>query len=214
MVMANDMIAKNSTYLIQAAIEGDVEALKALIGVEDVNASDENGWTALHIAARNGNIEIIKLLTAQPDLDVNAMNKWKSTPLMIAAGSGNLAIIDLLLHHPGTAIDTQAEYYRRTALIEAAVKGHILVVKMLIAHGANVNIADKTGRNSALIEAIKNGHTNVSTFLLRSGLIDFSDRDLRLQAAIWCGSRGNAVLHSELSNAIQSFFKRMEREAS
>lgn len=204
----------NSGDLVQAAIEGDAEAFKSLNGREDLNASDENGWTALHIAAREGNVEIVRLLLAQPGIEVNSMNKWKSTPLMIAAGSGNLAIIDLLLRHPRTAIDMQAEYYRRTALIEAAVRGHISVVKALVAHGANVNVADKTGRNSALIEALKNGHDNVSVFLLRSGLVDFSDRDLRLQAAIWCGSGRNEVLRAELDNAMRNFFNRERRAAS
>ena len=212
--MTNDLDGNKSGDLIQAAIEGNMEAFKALNGSEDVNASDENGWTPLHIAAREGNVEIVRLLLAQPDLDVNAMNKWKSTPLMIAAGSGNLAIVDLLLRHPRTAINMQAEYYRRTALIEAAVRGHISVVKTLVAHGANVNVADKTGRNSALIEALKNGHENISVFLLRSGLIDFSDRDLRLQAAIWCGSGRNELLRAELNNAMQNFFNREQRAAS
>jgi ankyrin repeat protein len=212
--MTSDVVHESGGDVIQAAIEGDVEALEAFVGSEDINASDENGWTALHIAARNGNIEIIRLLLSQPDLDVNAKNKWQSTPLMIAAGSGNLAIIDLLLRHPKTAIDLQAEYYRRTALIEAAVRGHISVVKTLVAHGANVNMADKTGRNSALVEALKNGHANVSTFLLRSGLVDFSDHDLRLQAVIWCGSRGNDVLRAELSNAMQNYSNREKKTAS
>lgn len=212
--MTNNGVGEDTGVLVQAAIDGDVEAFEAFVASEDVNASDENGWTALHIAARNGNVEIIRLLLAQTNLDVNAKNKWKSTPLMIAAGSGNLDVLDLLLRHPRTAIDMQAEYYRRTALIEAAVQGHISVVKTLVAHGANVNIADKTGRNSALIEALKHGHDNVSTFLLRSGLVDFSDRDLRLQAVIWCGSRGNEVLAAELRNAMQNFFNRGERAAS
>lgn len=206
--VTKNLIGENSGDLIEAAIEGDVEAFKAFIGEEDVNVANENGWTALHIAAREGNVEIIRLLLAQPELDINAMNKWKSTPLMIAAGSGNLAIIDLLLRHPRTAINMQAEYYGRTALIEAAVRGHISVIKTLVAHGANVNMADKTGRNSALIEALKNGHENIATFLLRSGLVDFSDSDLRQLAVIWCSSHGKEALRTELNNAMQSFSDR------
>ncbi len=133
---------------------------------------------------------------------------------MIAAGSGNLDIVELLLRHPRTQVDLQAEYYGRTALIEAALKGHVAVVKTLVAHGANVNAADKTGRNSALVEAIKNGHANVATYLLRSGLVDFSNSDLRLQALIWCGSRGGDLMQAELDAAMKIFFLQKERTAS
>ena len=200
--------------LIDAVISRDMDALADAVSREDLNEADHDGWTALHIAAREGNTEATQLLLSQPSISVNAKNRWKSTPLMLAAGSGNLSIIDLLLRHPRTQIDLQAEYYGRTALIEAAVKGHISVVKALVSNGANVNVTDKTGRNSALVEAIKNGHANVATYLLRSGLVDFSDRDLRLQALIWCGSRGGDVLRSELETAIHKFFEQNQRAAS
>lgn len=200
--------------LIDAVLSNDMKALLNALSQEDVNGPDIDGWTALHIAALEGNAEATHLLLSQPTISVNAKNKWKSTPLMIAAGSGNLVIVDLILRHPRTQIDLQAEYYGRTALIEAAVKGHTSVVKALVSNGANVNVTDKTGRSSALIEAIKNGHINVATYLLRSGLVGFSDRDLRLQALIWCGDRGGDALRSELDTAINKFFEQNQRAAS
>ena len=212
--MENEYTRTDESDLIRAAITGDAGLVEAALGREDVNLSDSDGWTALHIAARNGNNDICRLLLSVPTVDVNVKNKWKSTPLMIAAGSGNLDVVELLLRHPRTQVDLQAEYYGRTALIEAALKGHLAVVKTLVAHGANVNAADKTGRNSALVEAIKNGHAHVVTYLLRSGLVDFSDRDLRLQALIWCGSRGGDLMQAELNAAMKTFFRHMERIAS
>ena len=200
--------------LIDAVLSNDMKALSNALIQEEVNGADIDGWTALHIAALEENAEATQLLLSLPTISVNAKNRWKSTPLMIAAGSGNLAIVDLILRHPRTQIDLQAEYYGRTALIEAAVKGHKSVVKALVSNGANVNVTDKTGRSSALIEAIKNGHINVATCLLRSGLVDFSDRDLRLQALIWCGDRGGDVLRSELDTAINKFFEQNQRAAS
>lgn len=198
--------ARPADGIIQTAISGDADALSASMLTQDVNTADGDGWTALHIAARAGNLSIARTLLAVPLIDVNAKNKWKSTPLMIAAGSGNLVIVELLLRHPGTQVDLQAEYYGRTAIIEAAVKGHVAVVKTLVSHGANVNATDKTGRNSALVEAIKNNHAAVATYLLRSGLVDFSNSDLRLQALIWCASHGGEKLRIELDTAIRNYF--------
>ncbi|SDZ58276.1 Ankyrin repeat-containing protein [Jannaschia faecimaris] len=179
-----------------------------------VCATDQNDWTALHIAAWNGMSKSFDFLLAQPEMDVNAMNKRKSTLLMIASRSGNLAVLELLLGQKEAKVDTKPEYCGRTAIIEAAVQGHISVVQTLIAHDASVNLVDKTGRNSALIEALKNGHDDISLFLLRSGLSDFSAHDLRLRAAIWCGRCGNNGLLSKLDIAMRGFFNRLDRASS
>ena len=212
--MSGENIGAKESALIHAAILGDIGAVEGALGSEDVNASDADGWTALHIASRNRNSEIARLLLSQPTIDVNVKNKWKSTPLMIAAGSGSLNVVELLLKHPRIQVDLCAQYYGRTALIEAAFNGHLSIAKALVAHGADVNATDKTGRNSALVEAIKNGHVNVAIFLLRSGLVDFSNDDVRLQALIWAGSRGGDVLRAELDAAISNFFRSNHRAVS
>ena len=212
--MSGEGIDVEESALINAAIAEDFGAVKEALALEDVNASNIDGWTALHIASRNRNVEIVHLLLSHPTIDVNVMNRWKCTPLMIAAGSGNLDIVDQLLKHPRIQVDVRAEYYGRTALIEAALKGHLPVVKTLVTHGANVNATDKTGRNSALVEAIKNHHVNVATYILRSGLVDFSSSDLRLQALIWAGSLGGDLLRAELDAAIGNFFRSRQRAVS
>ena len=193
--------------LIRAAIAGDNEAVVAALATTDVNVVDDDGWTALHIAVHGQRRDLARLLLEHPDIDVNARNRWRSTPLMLAASSGNLDIVECLLRHPMTQVDLQAEYYGRTALIETAVKGHAHIARCLVSHGANVNISDKTGRNTALIEAIKNRHADIAIYLLRTGTVDFSDHDLRLQALIWA-SRFGDDLRRELDHAIAAYFNR------
>lgn len=199
--------SKTGSTLLEAVIADDLSAARAAFEDADVNAADENGWNALHIAVHNQNRTLVRLLLDHPDIDVNAGNDWHSTPLIIAASSGNLEIVEFLLRHPGLEVDLQAEYYGRTALIESAVRGHANVTRCLVRHGADVNICDKTGRSNALIEAIKNQHNDIAIFLLRTGIIDFSDQQMRLQAIVWA-SRSGPALYRELDHAIAAHFNR------
>ena len=205
--MGEDERAKGGSELLRAAMAGDLKAAGSALESADVNSADDDGWTPLHIAVHRQDRELTKLLLEHPDIDVNARNRWKSTPLMLAAGGGNLGIVESLLRHPLISVDLRAEYYGRTALIEAAVKGHAHIARYLVSYGADVNIADKTGRNTALIEAIKNRHFDIAVHLLRTGTVDFSNRDQRLQALIWASRSGDA-LRRELDSAISAFFSR------
>jgi len=193
--------------LIQAAIVGDIQAAGSALETADVNAADEDGWTALHIAVHGQNRDLTRLLLEHPDIDANARNRWRSTPLMLAANCGNLDLVECLLRHPMILVDLQADYYGRTALIEAAVNGHAHIVRCLVSYGADVNISDKTGRNTALVEAIKNGNPDIAIYLLRTGAVDFSNREQRLQCLIWASRRGDN-LRRELDNAIAVYFNR------
>ena len=52
----------------------------AIAAGAEVNAADEDGWTALHLAALNDRAEVVGLLLAEPGVEVNARTKWRSTP--------------------------------------------------------------------------------------------------------------------------------------
>jgi hypothetical protein len=86
-----------------AANDGHIEGVKQhLAAGTDVNAADENGWTALHQAAFKGRKEIAELLIAK-GADVNA-KKWGGdytgdTPLDTAIRRKHPEIADLLRKH-------------------------------------------------------------------------------------------------------------------
>lgn len=72
-----------------------VEALMNTPGI-NLNAKDQDGFTAMHWAAWSGMPQCTFLLT-QGGLDVNVQEKNGYTPLMLAALRGNAAAVRLLL---------------------------------------------------------------------------------------------------------------------
>ncbi|CAI6079693.1 unnamed protein product [Clonostachys chloroleuca] len=67
---------------------------------ETVNAQDEDGWTALHVAANYGLHRIVEKLLERPDIDPNMRisNGW--TALHMSAGNCNKNVTRMLLGHP------------------------------------------------------------------------------------------------------------------
>jgi hypothetical protein len=83
--------------LIAAASEGDLEEVKALLqyGTVDLNASDYDRRTPLHLAAGEGRVEIVKLL-CEKGADVNARDRWGNRPLDDAKVAGHHECVKIL----------------------------------------------------------------------------------------------------------------------
>jgi ankyrin repeat protein len=79
-----------------------VEVLKALIREAGTKRSipDDNGFTALHEACRNGHLEcVVELVKVGPDLiaNRNALSVFGSTPLHLAAYHKHLEVCKFLV---------------------------------------------------------------------------------------------------------------------
>ncbi|XP_055594581.1 ankyrin repeat domain-containing protein 50-like [Uranotaenia lowii] len=185
-------------------------ALNACKDPIDMEIEDLNGQTALNIAARNGHIEIVKLLLSyrQPlndgtgrfrKIDVNHADRDGWTPLRSASWGGHTDVVKLLIESGACSID-RADKEGRTALRAAAWSGNEDIVKILIEAGANVNSIDKQGRTS-LIAASYMGHYDIVEILLESGAdVNHTDLDGRnaLCVAALCGSSGYSKVISTL----------------
>jgi ankyrin repeat protein len=76
---------------------GRVDKIKCLLEIgADRKATDLNGNTFYHLAARDGRAEIVQAFI--DDIDLANVNKDGDTPLHLAAKSGHLSIVELLLH--------------------------------------------------------------------------------------------------------------------
>lgn len=74
---------------MKATRNGKIEAVKRLLIAKClVNVRDKNSDTALHFAARHGNVRLLAILT-EAGSDLNMQNQWGHTPLMEAVFYNN-----------------------------------------------------------------------------------------------------------------------------
>ena len=153
--------------LINAVKQQDVKTVRALLTQRaDVNASEPDGFTALHWAAQRDNLEIANLLItagAKPD----AVSRYKITPLALACTNGSAALIERLLKAGVDANSTSEE--GQTALMTASLTGNADAVKMLLSHGANVNLVEPRQGQTALMWAASEGRTAATAMLVEFG---------------------------------------------
>ena len=80
-----------------AAAKGDLEEIKQHVSVgTDLNARDNEGSTALHMAAFFGHIEVVKLLL-EKGAEVNVKNNDGQTPLDAVAGEWNQGLEEIYM---------------------------------------------------------------------------------------------------------------------
>ncbi|WP_159911756.1 ankyrin repeat domain-containing protein [Pantoea sp. 18069] len=96
--IAQDLVAAVDTLLINAVKSGDLEKVGPLLRTENVNAKDEDGWTALMHAAFEGDEPMLRLfLVEKPQIDLNATNNAGETALMLAAEGRCVGAMKFLL---------------------------------------------------------------------------------------------------------------------
>ncbi len=161
------MDKKSSNKAIRNAIKlGDIIGVKKLIGsdTEVLNTMTAFG-TWLHVAAKNGQLEIVQYLIQKGiDIDVKG-GTFDASALNLAAGSGYIEIVKYLIE-AGAELD--ATLAKRNPLFGAIYGGHKEVVEFLVEKGIDITIR-YTGENiknmNAYEYAREFGQTEIAEYL-------------------------------------------------
>ncbi|KAI5287776.1 Glycerophosphocholine phosphodiesterase [Ascosphaera aggregata] len=125
---------KSSAVLALATKANFIDIVKLLVeaGV-DVNYQDENGETALHLAARFGHTQCAKTLiegSSQQKANLELTEKaYAWTPLFIACVDGNLEVADLLIKAGADVNRLDSSGW--TAMEHSALRGHLNIARLL-----------------------------------------------------------------------------------
>lgn len=155
-----------------------------------VNYGDDTGWTALHHAAQNGNLDIADELVRH-HANVRQMNSDGCTPLHIAAEFDNADMVQFLLRLAPDVVNQKDTWFGWAPMHYAAQNGNMDIANMLIWHGADINIpsdggaadyADDVSGNTPLHYAARENCLDMVRFL-----------------TIECGAETNSVNNDNLT---------------
>ena len=144
-------LSKSEQELVRAIEEGDATAAReALAEGANANGLDRFQRPILAMAARRGELEILKLL-AGAGATIDAEDPIGYTALMEAARDQQLACVRFLLEHGAAVNHISGERgLKLTALHMAAIGGSAEVVEALVSHGAKLNVKGTIGTTPLL----------------------------------------------------------------
>lgn len=211
----------SSADLLHTVESGNINTLKELIkeGV-DLDIANEQGLTALHIAATNKHADLVRLLVKE-GANVNSPSKNITTPLMSAAEKDHREIVSYLLKQGAQAdiknaqnktalilaidsdhLDTVSEllpFSRKqldTALLYSSAQGKYQVIETLANAGASLYVRHEGGMTPLMLAA-QNGHTAAVYTLLENGANRYAVNEHGWTAA-QIASSSNQTLIAEL----------------
>nr|WP_026319929.1 ankyrin repeat domain-containing protein [Siminovitchia fordii] len=167
--------------LIASAENGNTDDVLALLqDGADIDATDENGRTAVMAATYNNEVDTVKALI-QKGADINIRDNNSDNVLLHAGASGQLEILRLAIE---AGADTKlTNRFGGTALIPASERGHVEVVRELLTH-SDIDVNHINDLHwTALLEAVILGnggekHQKIVQLLVDHGAdVNIGDRD-------------------------------------
>jgi ankyrin repeat protein len=157
--------APDGLDIFDAATVGNVGVVRTLLSGDRASVDDRgpDGYTALHLAAYYGQLEVARLLMGRgADPNAVALNESRVTPLHSAVAARHRDTASLLL-----ALGASPNAVQRggwTPLHAAARNGDEAIVDMLILRGADPTRASDDGK-TAVDLAEENGHAALAKLL-------------------------------------------------
>jgi ankyrin repeat protein len=185
--------ASGSKELVEAAEDGDLEAVKKLLASgAAVDSRDRAGRTALMLALDEGEVETAHALMAA-GADVMAKDAGGHTTLMFAAAGGEVSLIRELARR---GVDVSARATNGTTALLSAASGEepSELVSVLLELGANPDVRDETGRTPLLIAAAEGNRPSVIA-LAKKSKVNARDAEgnTALMLVVYKADAGDAV---------------------
>ncbi|XP_017110973.1 ankyrin-3 [Drosophila elegans] len=166
---SNGNIKQNDATIafLRAARSGDIKKVVDFIEngeISDINSCNANGLNALHLAAKDGFVDICCELLRR-GIKVDNATKKGNTALHIASLAGQQDVINqLILANANVNVQSLNGF---TPLYMAAQENHDNCCRILLANGANPSLSTEDGF-TPLAVAMQQGHDKIVSVLLEN----------------------------------------------
>jgi len=164
----NSLSNSDRTALMEACDNQWLPGVKILVqeGGANINYKNTNQQTALMLAAKKENLDIVQLLVER-SANVNDKDRNNKTVLMYAVESQNENMVDFLIR-AGANINATTHKYEDALIFAAKARNWYAVDRLLRESGINTSQADIDGK-TAFIYACENEDTNMVAAFVRRG---------------------------------------------
>ncbi|XP_070538927.1 poly [ADP-ribose] polymerase tankyrase-like [Ptychodera flava] len=133
--------------------------------ISDLLAADEH-LSVLHRKARMGDIEAVKKLLAEKEVDVNITGSYGNTPLYMASAAGRFEIVKLLISAGADFLLRNSKGFAPVHI--SSMMGHGDVVRFLLEKGCDIHESENCDF-IPLHPASDFGHAEVADLLIKHG---------------------------------------------
>ncbi|XP_071688601.1 uncharacterized protein [Rutidosis leptorrhynchoides] len=199
----------------------DIESLKKIVdltGVVDLDEQDENGYSAVMVAAINGHVEAFRLLV-NAGANVNLQNKYGETGISLSEAHIDCGAFEKVIHEYGVMKGTPNSCNNGFYTLHRAVcRGDYDAVESLTNSENDINAPDSDG-HTPLMLAAREGHGKICELLISNGAIcDIEnarhETALKLSRVNGVGNDAEGVLLDHMARGLVSSGGRVKKHCN